>query len=316
MVPATHLFAPRMSSGSPPSFFAAFPMDALDSRSNKELKGIKRKSGVGKCPPGPRCDASRLLRARDKSNARALCTRRSPRERRPPVVHSTVPADPSGDRSFPNQKNRFCGVSQPQKVLSENLVRKFFCQSRLAIDELISPINLGKWCGWVRAILTQNNQLSYGHLYQKQASANNARLCAIAARLLHSFEFLAVDHSPSDEGSALVVRPPRVRSSLVRPDTREDPASYSRLDLVVRRIRCAGGWSGVRSTDPVGHPNKTRRQSNCPPGNKKKLTRSTRSSFGDSDVVVSAVRGDGRRRWRCRDEPRGGQGCARARGRR
>ena len=72
MVPATHLFAPRMSSGSPPSFFAAFPMDALDSRSNKELKGIKRKSGVGKCPPGPRCDASRLLRARDKSNARAL----------------------------------------------------------------------------------------------------------------------------------------------------------------------------------------------------------------------------------------------------
>ena len=72
MVPATHLFAPRMSSGSPPSFFAAFPMDALDSRSNKESKGIKRKSGVGKCPPGPRCDASRLLRARDKSNARAL----------------------------------------------------------------------------------------------------------------------------------------------------------------------------------------------------------------------------------------------------
>ena len=72
MVPATHLFAPRMSSGSPPPFFAAFPMDALDSRSNKELKGIKRKSGVGKCPPGPRCDASRLLRARDKSNARAL----------------------------------------------------------------------------------------------------------------------------------------------------------------------------------------------------------------------------------------------------
>ena len=39
MVPATHLFAPRMSSGSPPSFFAAFPMDALDSRFNKELKG-------------------------------------------------------------------------------------------------------------------------------------------------------------------------------------------------------------------------------------------------------------------------------------
>lgn len=78
MVPATHLFAPRMSSGSPPSFFAAFPMDALDSRSNKESKGIKRKSGVGKCPPGPRCDASRLLRARDKSNARP--------------VHSLIPA--------------------------------------------------------------------------------------------------------------------------------------------------------------------------------------------------------------------------------
>ena len=119
-------------------------------------------------------------------------------------------------------------------------------QSRLAIDELISPINLGKWCGRVRAILTQNKvritNFRMGILYQKQASANNARLCAIAARLLHSFEFLAVDHSPSDEGSALVVRPPRVRSSLVRPDTREDPASYSRLDLVVRRIRCAGGW--------------------------------------------------------------------------
>ena len=78
MVPATHLFAPRMSSGSPPSFFAAFPMDALDSRSNKESKGIKRKSGVGKCPPGPRCDASRLLRAREKSNARP--------------VHSLIPA--------------------------------------------------------------------------------------------------------------------------------------------------------------------------------------------------------------------------------
>jgi hypothetical protein len=28
--------------------------------------------------------------------------------------------------------------------------------------------NLGKWCGRVRAILTQNDKLSYGHLlYQK-----------------------------------------------------------------------------------------------------------------------------------------------------
>ena len=40
-------------------------------------------------------------------------------------------------------------------------------QSRLAIDELISPINLGKWCGRVRAILTQNNQLSYAHFVSK-----------------------------------------------------------------------------------------------------------------------------------------------------
>lgn len=120
MVPATHLFAPRMSSGSPPPFFAAFPMDALDSRSNKELKGIKRKSGVGKCPPGPRCDASRLLRARDKSNARALCTRRSPRERRPPVVHSTVPADPSGDRSFPIKRTAFAASLSLRRVFPEN----------------------------------------------------------------------------------------------------------------------------------------------------------------------------------------------------
>ena len=123
MVSATHLFAPRMSSGSPPSFFAAFPMDALDSRSNKELKGIKRKKWSREMPSRPA--------------VRRVSSPPRPRQvKRARVVNSSIPARmttasrslnsarrPFGRQVFSQIKGRFL------RLLSASegpLRRKFF----------------------------------------------------------------------------------------------------------------------------------------------------------------------------------------------